>query len=78
MLHTLFGGPASSGIQAVGPTRQKSPARCGRRGPATRQGAATMLSRTSQDAPIRWRSTIGLYSEFALRGVRVVLIEKIV
>ena len=35
------------------------------------QGAIAV---TSQDAPVRWR----LYSEFALRGVRVVLIENIV
>eukprot|EP00976_Prorocentrum_cordatum_P071859 1180488-Prorocentrum_minimum.AAC.3 len=39
--------------------------------PAEQQGAIAV---TSQDAPVRWR----LYSEFTLRGVRVVLIEKIV
>ena len=69
MLHTLSSGPAS-GIQAVGATRQ-SPARCGAGPRLLQQGAIAV---TSQDAPVRWR----LYSEFALRGVRVVLIENIV
>eukprot|EP00959_Pyramimonas_sp_CCMP1952_P129746 2713264-Pyramimonas_sp.AAC.1 len=64
MLHTQWGYKLF-----MGPLNKVPPV-VGR-GPAIQQGASAV---TSQDAPVRWR----LYSEFAWRGVRAVLIEKIV